>query len=120
MDGIAERRLETCRRLITERQLVGQHIGFNLCPCPAWDILLDLYAAECEQRPIYLWSLSVAANIPVSSAHRKIIELIDRGLLARSADPEDGRRVTVSLAPAFRPVIEDLLDRIDEKAGPRK
>jgi DNA-binding MarR family transcriptional regulator len=113
MDVTGERRLETCRRLIAERQLVGQVIGFDICPCPAWDILLDLYAAEAERRSIYLWSLSVAANIPVSSAHRKIVELIERGLLDRAADPEDGRRVTISLAPTVGPLIEDLFDRID-------
>lgn len=120
MVAAPERRLETCRTLIAERQLVGELIGFEICPCPAWDILLDLYVAQHEGRSTYLWSLSVAANIPVSSAHRKINELIERGLLVRSADPRDGRRVTVSLAAPFNTKIKGLFDTIEARAASRR
>ncbi|WP_157217980.1 MarR family transcriptional regulator [Flavisphingomonas formosensis] len=74
--------------LIAERKLLGERLGFDACPSPTWDILLDLYLAHHERRAIYLWSLCIAANIPLSSAHRKISELVperaSRALLRRS------------------------------------
>jgi DNA-binding MarR family transcriptional regulator len=101
--------------LIAERRLVGEHLGFAICPCPAWDVLLDLYIAHQEQRLIYLGSLCVAANVPASSAHRKISDMMRRGLLDRSADEGDGRRVTVSLAPDAYRMMDRLLDRISAR-----
>lgn len=110
MRSSAERRLAVCRFLILERKLVGEHLGFENCPSPTWDVLLDLFVALHEGRTIYLWSLCVAANIPMSSAHRKITELVEEGMLVRSADDGDGRRVTVGLAPPTLAMLDDFLD----------
>ncbi|QJU59341.1 MarR family transcriptional regulator [Sphingomonas sp. AP4-R1] len=110
MDQPADRRVDACRALIAERALVGQHVGFDICPCPVWDVLLDLYLAHHEQRPTYLWSLCVAANIPVSSAHRKINMLVELGLLHRALDTTDARRVTVTMMPAVHSIMDELLD----------
>ena len=110
----SERRREVCRKLIAERKIVGAHLGFEACPVPTWDILLDLYLAHLEQRSTYLWSLCIAANIPMSSAHRKIGALVSEGLLERGADLDDGRRVTMRLAPE---TLLRLHHMIDEMAG---
>ena len=105
-----ERRKETCRKLIAERRLVGGHLGFETCPSPTWDVLLDLYLAHLEHRSTYLWSLCIAANIPMSSAHRKIGELVSNGLLERLADADDGRRVTMRLMPETLLLMDRLID----------
>ena len=63
--------VEVARRLYRLRKRRDSELGALLFSEPAWDILLDLYVAQCEGRPIYLWSLCVAANIPLSSAHRR-------------------------------------------------
>ena len=111
LDPRAPRRLEICRALIRERKRVGVHLGFELCPVPAWDILLDLYVARREQRSIQIWSLCVAANIPTSTAHRKIGEMIERGILVRNAE---GGKVTVSLSDAYADKLELLFDDLGE------
>jgi|UPI0004011838 DNA-binding MarR family transcriptional regulator len=109
---LMERRRELCRQLIAERKLVGAQLGFDLCPAPTWDMLLDLYLAHHEGRKTYLWSLCMAAHVPTSSAHRKITELVKKGLLTRSADGDDGRRVSVGLTGQCLARLHELFDRI--------
>jgi len=105
-------RLAMCKLLIAGRKLIGEHLGFEACPCPTWDVLLDLYAALHEGRTTYLWSLCVAANIPMSSAHRKITELIGEDVLGRSGDDADGRRVAVHLTPSTIATLDRLFDAL--------
>lgn len=109
---LMERRRELCRQLIGERKLVGAQLGFDLCPAPTWDMLLDLYLAHHEGRKTYLWSLCMAAHVPTSSAHRKITELVKKGLLTRSADGDDGRRVSVGLTGQCLAHLHELFDRM--------
>jgi len=101
------RRLRICRLLVKERSRVGIHLGFELCPVPAWDMLLDLFIADHERRAVQIWSLCVASNIPTSTAHRKIGEMVDAGILAREAE---GGRVMVRVTPAYRDKLSALLD----------
>jgi hypothetical protein len=65
---------------------------------PAWDILLELYAAALGQRRISVSSLCMGAAVPATTALRWIKTLEDKGILLRAADPMDGRRVFVSLS----------------------
>ncbi|MDP9423686.1 MAG: MarR family winged helix-turn-helix transcriptional regulator [Pseudomonadota bacterium] len=65
---------------------------------PAWDILLELYAAELGQRRTSVSSLCVGAAVPATTALRWIKTLEDKGLIQRAADPMDRRRVFVWLA----------------------
>ena len=108
----AKRRHELCRQLIAERKAVGAKLGFDLCPAPAWDMLLDLYLAYHEERKTYLWALCMAAHVPTTTAHRKISELVSRGMLIRSADGKDGRRVSVGLTAACLDRMDGLFDRL--------
>lgn len=103
-------RRRVCRLLLAERKLVGEILGFAACPDPTWDILLDLYNAQCDGADIYLSSLCIAANVPLSSAHRKIQELVNEGWLLRFSGDSDGRRITVRLSSAIMERITSLLD----------
>jgi hypothetical protein len=115
LEDPSHRRLRVCRLLVKERQRVGIHIGFELCPVPAWDMLLDLYIAHHEGRSVQIWSLCVASNIPTSTAHRKIGEMVDAGILMRG---QAGGRVMVSLSPAYREKIDGLFDDLATMIGP--
>ncbi len=64
---------------------------------PAWDMLLDLYAAHLGQRRVSVTSLCIAANVPTTTALRWISTLEGEGLIERRADPLDGRRFFISL-----------------------
>lgn len=65
---------------------------------PAWDILLELYAARLGQQKISVGSLCQAAAVPATTALRWIALLQNKGLIERKADPMDGRRFHVSLS----------------------
>ncbi len=64
---------------------------------PSWDILLELTAAHLNGRQESVTSLAIAASVPASTAIRKIRELADRNLIHRWTDPNDARRIFVSL-----------------------
>lgn len=87
------------RAIIRARRTREQFFGTDLFSDPAWDILLDLYAARLEKRRVAVSSLCIAAAVPSTTALRWIKSLTDVGLLARAADPQDGRRVYIELAP---------------------
>ncbi|MGR4892725.1 JAB domain-containing protein [Sphingopyxis sp. LARHCG72] len=86
----------TQRRRILRRQLLGSEDLFGE---PAWDMLLDLFVHECEGKRLSMSSLCTAAAIPESSAMRLAQRLCDAGLLVRLADPADGRRSFMQVAP---------------------
>ncbi len=86
------------RVLIRARRLREQYFDFQLFADPAWDMLLDLFAARLEHRPVAVSSLCIAAAVPPTTALRWIKQLTDVGLFVRVADPRDGRRVFIELA----------------------
>ena len=65
---------------------------------PAWDILLELYAAELGQQKVSVGSLCVGAAVPATTALRWISQLTGKGLIERQADQMDGRRFHLSLS----------------------
>lgn len=107
-------RMLICRRLIRERRLMKEMLGTALCANPSWDMLLDLYLAELEHRSVYQSALCLAAHIPESSAHRWTVKLAEQGVLVRRIDPEDRRRVSVTLAPATAAALHQIMERIGE------
>ena len=86
----------TIRRRLLRRQLLGHPELFGE---PAWDMLLDLFAHECEGKRLSMSSLCVAAAIPESSAMRLAQRLVDQCILLRLPDPSDGRRSFMKIAP---------------------
>jgi DNA-binding MarR family transcriptional regulator len=59
---------------------------------PAWDILLELFAAEGEGRRLSVSSVGLIADIPVTTALRWINVLEKEALVTREDDPLDRRR----------------------------
>ncbi len=68
---------------------------------PAWDMILDLTIAMAENRRISVSSLSLAANVPTTTALRCINQLKDEGLIVIVPDPKDGRRRYTQLSEAI-------------------
>lgn len=62
-------------------------------------MLLDLLQAEISQLRVPVSSLCIAAAVPATTALRWLKALVSQGLFLRRADPHDGRRVFVELAP---------------------
>ena len=86
------------RSIIRARRMRDQYFRGELFADPAFDMLLDLYAARLEGNRVAVSSLCIAAAVPATTALRWIKALTDKGLLVRQADPQDGRRVYIGLS----------------------
>jgi DNA repair protein RadC len=92
--------LANARRIVRRRMLRKQLLGGDrLFGEPAWDMLIDLFIHECEGKPVSTSSLCIASGLPMSSALRLLQRLSDARFLVRKADPSDGRRNFIKLAP---------------------
>jgi hypothetical protein len=95
-----------------QREMV---FGKDLFADPAWDILLELYAAMLGQRRVPTSELAVAAGIPLTTALRWISKLESEGLVTRADDPLDGRRVWIALTGRAVPMMSTYFNQ----AGPQ-
>ena len=69
---------------------------------PEWDILLDLFAQSGFDRRVSMSSLCIAASVPTTTAMRCINAMVEQGVLAKSRDEVDARRVLIELAEETR------------------
>jgi CheY-like chemotaxis protein len=86
---------------------------------PAWDMLLDLSLAEATGRSISVTSLCIASGAPTTTALRRIEDLAEAGLIERSPDPADRRRILVRLTAAGRDRMDAFLQRQAQRLGVR-
>lgn len=86
------------RSVIRARRMRDQFFDGGLFADPAWDMLLDLFAAELERARVSVSSLCIAAAVPPTTALRWITTLIETGLMEREPDPQDKRRAHVKLS----------------------
>ncbi len=87
------------RQAIRMRRLRDQFFDTGLFEDPAWDMLLDLFAAELEQSRVSVSSLCIAAAVAPTTALRWIGRMTEIGLFDRVPDPADRRRAFMVLAP---------------------
>jgi hypothetical protein len=85
------------RRAIRARRLRDTFFGHGLFEDPAWDMLLDLFAAELERTQVSVSSLCIAAAVAPTTALRWIGKMTDAGLFERQPDPFDRRRAFMAL-----------------------
>jgi DNA-binding MarR family transcriptional regulator len=102
------------RAVLRARRRREAIFGKDLFADPAWDILLELYAAELGQRRVPTSELAAVAGIPLTTTLRWISKLESEGLLTREDDPLDGRRVWVALTRNALPMMTDFFN----EAGP--
>ncbi|MEO6248764.1 MAG: MarR family transcriptional regulator [Sphingomicrobium sp.] len=108
---------ELLRGVIRARRLRSRYFSDELFADPAWDMLLDLTQAELAQVRVPVSSLCIAAAVPATTALRWIKTLTESGLLLRRADPHDGRRVFVEMAPATSNAMRRYFSEVSVHAG---
>ncbi len=86
------------RSAIKARRMRDQFFEPALFADPAWDMLLDLFAARLEHARVSVSSLCIAAAVPPTTALRWISTLSLTGLIEREADPLDKRRAFIRLS----------------------
>lgn len=94
------------KRMIKLRQERTRHFPAEMFADPAWDMMLDLAAARLDGRSVSASSLCIAAQVPATTALRWIRLMTEAGIFQRSYDPNDRRRIWISLSePAYEKVL---------------
>lgn len=100
------------RTHIRHRRLREDYFGPDIFADPAWDMMLDLYAARLERLRVSVSSLCIAAAVPATTALRWIRTLTESGLFERREDPHDGRRIFVALSDQATQAMHRYFHRI--------
>ena len=74
---------------------------------PAWDILLDLYVADADKKPVSVSSACIGSAAPPTTGLRWLGVLAEHNLVMREHDPEDQRRVLVRLTERGLEAMDD-------------
>lgn len=83
--------------LLLARRARDDLLGRDLFSDPAWDMLLELYAAKLAGRTMTLKQLALAVETPPSTAARWLSALDEHGLTTLAGRPdEDGGLVSLS------------------------
>ena len=85
------------RTYAVRRQRAGIFGNAELFGEPAWDILLDLYIAFGEGKPVSVSSACIGSASPPTTGLRWLGVLAENELVVREKDPADQRRVLVRL-----------------------
>lgn len=94
------------RQILKARRKRDAFFGPDLFADPAWDILLEVFAAEAAQQKISVSAACIAAAVPSTTALRWLAKLEQGGLIIRAADNLDRRRHWVQLSPAATAAME--------------
>lgn len=101
------------RLLIRQRRLREEFFDAEFFADPAWDMMLDLYAARLERMRVSVSSLCIAAAVPATTALRWIKSLTDAGVFERRDDPHDGRRIFVALGDGATQAMHGYFRRLE-------
>ncbi|OYY68909.1 MAG: hypothetical protein B7Y44_07585 [Sphingomonadales bacterium 28-55-16] len=106
------------REIIKQRRLRESFFPPDLFADPAWDILLDLKAAEQEGQHVSVSSLCIAAAVPPTTALRWITAMTQSGMLERRQDPTDARRVFIGLSAETSAKLDDCFVALGARSAP--
>jgi DNA-binding MarR family transcriptional regulator len=97
------------QKYLRMRQKRANFFGADVFADPAWEILLDLYAAGVEGRVVSITSACIASGVPTTTALRWITLLVSRGAVRRAPDARDHRRSHLYLSSGAKAVIAEWL-----------
>jgi DNA-binding MarR family transcriptional regulator len=95
--------------LLAAREARGRFFNPDLFVQTAWDIIVVLYLADLQQRQVTASHLySVVGGAPTTGI-RWTDRLIKEGLVTKSSDPNDGRRIFLNLTDDGRRSMQSYL-----------
>src|SRR5512144_1734426 len=89
--------LRTLKLLQKLQEARSSIFGEAVMPEPAWEMLAELMRARLAGQHLSVTSLALSSKSPMTTALRRIEDLIQGGLAARMPDPADRRRTYVEL-----------------------
>jgi|SRR3954471_16342863 hypothetical protein len=103
--------------IMRARRLRANYFPDDLFADPAWDMMLDLLHSELSYRRVSVSSLCTAASVPATTALRWINAMVQKGLFVRHADPLDGRRIFIELAPETSAALRNYFAEVRAAPG---
>ena len=108
---------QTVRSICELRRQRASMFPPKLLGDPTWDILLHLYVAHLEMTRIDITRLTKRTRLPATTVLRRLGVLADEGLLSRSPDRFDSRRVHVALSVDGVAAMERFFTTSGARAG---
>ncbi|PKP96932.1 MAG: hypothetical protein CVT76_05640 [Alphaproteobacteria bacterium HGW-Alphaproteobacteria-15] len=108
----AKRELEMVEFILNARKTRSAFFDADMFFDPAWAILLDLYRCKLIGVKVSVSDACLASDVPESTALRYLKMMEKRGLLSRTPDPADKRRMWLSLSSAGCEALSRFLRQI--------
>lgn len=105
------------KALIKDRRDRDHYFNAYLFAEPAWDMLLELFQAQLEQRRVATTDLCGGAAVPQTTALRWIMTLKQEGLIVCEDDRLDGRRKFLSLSAKGQHAMNAYFERYESRRG---
>jgi DNA-binding MarR family transcriptional regulator len=99
------------------RELRDRFLDPQLFGEPAWDMLLDLYEAALAQQRLSVSAVCVGSRVPATTALRWLKLMERKGLIYRTPDPMDARRIFVSLSHAALAAMDGLFIALEAQTA---
>jgi hypothetical protein len=96
--------------ILEARRAASRAFGRELFSDPAWDIMVELLAADLRGARLKVSDVRTIA--PKSTLHRWVTALRDRGLVKSCPDAEDLADPWIELAPESGAKLREILDQI--------
>lgn len=109
-DGSSAHRLQTAKSILAGRRRRAACFRSIRFHDPSWDMILELYVANGENRALAVSQLCGLSGGSTTTALRHIEHLEALGYFSRGADPDDRRRVIVTIRPALEAAFEQWID----------
>jgi hypothetical protein len=100
---------EQARRILAGRNQRDRFFDPVLFSNPAWDILLNLFVADAEKRPVTVLESCVASTVPQGVALRWLGYLKQEEMVIETPDPSRPRQTIIRLADQTRMAISAYL-----------
>jgi DNA-binding MarR family transcriptional regulator len=104
--------LMAIRQGLLARSQRGRFFNSRLFADPAWDMLLELYAASLTERRLTVSRLAERSGVPLTTALRWICTLEKEQLIAREDDRFDRRRMFLSLTDKGRSAMSAYFEEL--------
>ncbi|NUQ18924.1 MAG: winged helix DNA-binding protein [Sphingomonas sp.] len=104
--AVAEVSAERIRGILASRRRREKIFGAGVFGEPGWDILLEVYARKLEGTRATVTEACVATGVAYTTALAWVRRLEREGLITRTADTEDLRRVFVNMSPKATTAME--------------
>jgi len=115
--GTGAAHLANVHTIIRGRAARAQFMPPSWFSDPAWDILLHLYRACLEGRPLTVGELGQLTGIKPTTVNRWIDTLVCRGWIDRHRCEEDARRVWIALSDRGADQMSAYFESLAEQDG---